>query len=170
MAMTKGTLASKKVPDINAQLTDPSEYDIIIKGNSSVVIDSLGESCDANKSAIQLGSLSNFMGHHSKKDENIIFTKMKKPVENMPKPRTALIQGGEDDEPMAPQIAIACQHERKYIVSNNLDALNGKEMKMSPRKFVYIGTMQGTKRQQEVKEKEKENFGCSKQLSHDVDL
>ena len=73
---------------------------------------------------------------------------------------------------MAPQIAIACQHERKYIVSNNLDALNGKEMKMSPRKFVYIGTMQGTKRQQEVKEKEKEkeNFGCSKQFSHDVDL
>jgi len=69
-----------------------------------------------------------------------------------------------------PQIAIACRHERKYIVLNNLDALHGKEMKMSPRKFVYIGTMQGTKRQQEVKEKEKENFGCSKQLSHDVDL
>jgi len=73
---------------------------------------------------------------------------------------------------VAPQIALACQHERKYIVSNNSDgaALHGKEMKMSPRKFVYIGTMQGTKRQQEVKEKEKENFGCSKQLSHDVDL
>jgi len=43
---------------------------------------------------------------------------------------------------MAPQIAIACQHERKYIVSNNSDALHGKEMKMSPRKSVYIGAMQ----------------------------
>jgi len=38
------------------------------------------------------------VGHHSKKDENIIFTKMKKPVEIMPKPRTALFQGREDDE------------------------------------------------------------------------
>jgi hypothetical protein len=28
---------------------------------------------------------------------------MKKPVEIMPKPRTALFQGREDDEPMAPQ-------------------------------------------------------------------
>ena len=64
-------------------------------------------------------------------------------AENMPKPRTALIQGGEDDEPMASQIAMACQHERKYIVSNNSDgaALHGKEMKMSPWKFVYIGSM-----------------------------
>ena len=39
-------------------------------------------------------------------------------------------------------VAIACQHERKYIVSNNSDALHGKEMKMSPRKSVYIGAMQ----------------------------
>ena len=47
------------------------------------------------------------------------------------------------DESVAPQIALACQHERKYIVSNNSDgaALHGKEMKMSPRKFVYIGSM-----------------------------
>ena len=42
---------------------------------------------------------------------------------------------------VVPQIAIACRHERKYIVLNNLDALHGKEMKMSPRKFVYIGTI-----------------------------
>ena len=38
MAMTKGTLASKKVPDINAQLNLPSKHDITIKGNSSVII------------------------------------------------------------------------------------------------------------------------------------
>jgi hypothetical protein len=35
----------------------------------------------------------------------------------MPKPRTALLQGGEDDEHMTPQIILACnqmQHARKY--------------------------------------------------------
>ena len=100
MAMTKGTLASKKVPDINAQLNEPSKHDITIKGNSSMIIHCLGESCDANKSPIQFGSLSNFVGRHSKKDEDIIVTKMKKPVEIMPKPRTALFQEGENDEPM----------------------------------------------------------------------
>ena len=90
VVMTRGTLAAK-IPDI--------------KGNSSVIIHCLGESCDASKSPIQFGSLSYFVGHHSKKDENIIFTEMKKPVELMPKPRTALFQGGEDDEPMARQIS-----------------------------------------------------------------
>ena len=44
------------------------------------------------------------MGHHNKKDENVIFTKMKTPVEFMPKPRTALFQGEENDEHIAPQI------------------------------------------------------------------
>ena len=89
VVMTRGTLAAK-IPDI--------------KGNSSVIIHCLGESCDASKSPIQFGSLPNFVGHHSKKDENIIFTKMMKPVEIMPKPRTALLQGGEDDEPITPHI------------------------------------------------------------------
>ncbi|RLN21703.1 hypothetical protein C2845_PM07G10890 [Panicum miliaceum] len=69
-----------------------------------MIINSLGESCEDNKSPIQFGSLSNFVGHHNKKDENIIVTMMKKPVEIMPKPRTALLQGGEDDEHLAPQI------------------------------------------------------------------
>ena len=41
-------------------------------GNSSMVINSLGESCDTNKSPVQFGSLSNFVGHHNKKDENVI--------------------------------------------------------------------------------------------------
>jgi len=100
VAMTKGTLAAKKIPDINAQLNEPSKHYITIKGNASVIIHCLDESCDANKSLIQFGSLSNFVGHHSKKDEDIIVTKMKKPVEIMPKPRTALFQEGENDEPM----------------------------------------------------------------------
>ena len=91
---------AKKISDINAQLNEPSEHDITIKGNSSVIIHCLGESCDASKSPIQFGSLSNFVGRHSKKDEDIIVTKMKKPVEIMPKPRTALFQEGENDEPM----------------------------------------------------------------------
>ena len=77
VAMTKGTPAVKKVSDINAQWNESSEHDIAIKGNSSMIIHCLGESCDANKSPIQFGSLSNFVGHHSKIDENIIFTKMK---------------------------------------------------------------------------------------------
>ena len=95
--------SAKKISDINPQFNESS--DIAIMGNSSVIINYLGESCDANKSPIQFGSFSNFVGHHSKKDENIIDTKMKKPVELMPKPRTALFQGGEDDEPMARQIS-----------------------------------------------------------------
>jgi hypothetical protein len=37
----------------------------------------------------------------TKKDGNIVVTKMEKPVEIMPKPRTALFQGRDDDEPMA---------------------------------------------------------------------
>ena len=69
VAMTKGTLAAKKIPDINAQLNEPSKHYITIKGNASVIIHCLDESCDANKSLIQFGSLSNFVGHHSKKDE-----------------------------------------------------------------------------------------------------
>ena len=38
VVMTKGALAAKKVPDINAQLNLPSKHDITIKGNSSVII------------------------------------------------------------------------------------------------------------------------------------
>ena len=103
--------SAKKISDINPQFNESS--DIAIMGNSSVIINYLGESCDANKSPIQFGSFSNFVGDHSKKDENIIDTKMKKPVELMPKPRTALFQGGEDDEPMAPQIIAACVDKKK---------------------------------------------------------
>lgn len=43
MAVIKGTLAAKKVPEINAQLNEPSEHGITMKGNSVVVINSLGE-------------------------------------------------------------------------------------------------------------------------------
>ena len=46
MAMTKGTLVRKEVPEINAQLNEPSEHDIAIKGNSSVIINSLREASD----------------------------------------------------------------------------------------------------------------------------
>jgi hypothetical protein len=115
--MTKGTLAVKKVPEINVQRNEPSKHDITIKGNSFVIINSLCESSDshckelknagtvANKSPIQFGSISNFVEHKdSKKEGNIIVTKMNKPVEIMPKPRTALFQGREDDEHIAPQI------------------------------------------------------------------
>ena len=102
---------AKKVSDINAQLTQPSEHDIIIKGKSSVIINSLGESCDANKPPIQFGSFSNFVGHYSKKDENIIVTKMKQ-VDIMPKLKT--IQG-EDDEPMTHQII----DTKNYYVNSN---------------------------------------------------
>ena len=97
--------SAKKISDINPQFNESS--DIAIMGNFSVIINYLGESCDANKSPIQFGSFSNLEGHghHNKKDENIIDTKMKKPIELMPKPRTALFRGGEDDEPMARQIS-----------------------------------------------------------------
>jgi len=52
VAMTKGTPAVKKVSDINAQWNESSEHDIAIKGNSSMIINSLVESYDANKSPI----------------------------------------------------------------------------------------------------------------------
>jgi len=40
----------------------------------------------------------------NKDDENIVATKMERPVEIMLKPRTALFQGREDDDPMARQV------------------------------------------------------------------
>ena len=49
VAMTKGTLVTKEVPKINAQLNVPSEHDIAIKGNSSVIINSLGEASDCHR-------------------------------------------------------------------------------------------------------------------------
>lgn len=49
VAMTKGTLVTKEVPEINAQLNEPSEHDIAIKGNSSVIINSLGEASDCHR-------------------------------------------------------------------------------------------------------------------------
>jgi len=118
--------SAKKISDINPQFNESS--DIAIMGNSSVIINYLGESCDANKSPIQFGSFSNFVGHHSKKDENIIDTKMKKPVELMPKPRTALFQGGEDDEPMVPQIIAACVDKKKCNNSKNSDGNDVKNL------------------------------------------
>jgi hypothetical protein len=75
VAMMKGTFFATKVPKVNAQLNDPSEHGITIKGNSSVIINSLGEASDshckewknvdavANKSPIQFGSLSNLVQH-----------------------------------------------------------------------------------------------------------
>ena len=85
--------SAKKISDINPQFNESS--DIAIMGNSSVIINYLCESCDANKSPIQFGSFSNFMGHHNKKDEIIIVTKMKNPVEIMPKSRGRLCFKGE---------------------------------------------------------------------------
>ena len=49
VAMTKGTLVTKEVPEINAQLNEPSEHDIAIKGNSSMMINSLGEASDCHR-------------------------------------------------------------------------------------------------------------------------
>ena len=118
--------SAKKISDINPQFNESS--DIAIMGNSSVIINYLGESCDANKSPIQFGSFSNFVGHHSKKDENIIDTKMKKPVELIPKPRTALFQGGEVDESMAPQIIAACVDKKKCNNSKNSDGNDVKNL------------------------------------------
>ena len=41
----------------------------------------------------------------------------------------------QSDEPMAPEFAVACQHERKYIVSNNLD---GNALNIIPPRFGSI--------------------------------
>ena len=58
----------------------------------------------ANKSSLQSGFLSTFeKPEGGKNDENIITAEMRKTLKNNPKPRTALFQGGEDDEPIAPQ-------------------------------------------------------------------
>ena len=53
VAMTKGTLVTKEVPEINAQLNEPSEHDIAIKGNSSVIINSLGEASDCHRMELE---------------------------------------------------------------------------------------------------------------------
>jgi hypothetical protein len=71
-----------------------------------------------SKSHMQFGSLSNFVQHKdNKKDENLTVTKIKKPVEIMPKPRTALFQGGENDEPMAPQVNLSASID---LLGNNM--------------------------------------------------
>jgi len=48
-------------------------------------------------------------------------TLKKENVEIMSKPRTALFQGGEDDEPMVPQIVTDDDHVKKCFISNNAD-------------------------------------------------
>jgi hypothetical protein len=119
VAMTNHTLAAKAVSKIHAQLNEPLEHDITIEENSCVIINSWGEASDGhskefktadtavNKSLMQYGSLTNIVAHKdNKKDEDLIVTKMNKPVKIMPKPRMALFQGREDDEPMAPQHSI----------------------------------------------------------------
>ena len=54
VAMTKGTLVTKEVTEINAQLNEPSELDIAIKGNSSVIINSLGEASDCHRMELKM--------------------------------------------------------------------------------------------------------------------
>ena len=92
-----------------------------------MMINSLGEASRmelknadivANKSPIQIGSLSNFVEHEdNKKDGNIIVTKMKKSVEIMAKPRTALFQGSENDEPMTIQNI----HAENSVIGSNME-------------------------------------------------
>jgi len=139
--------SAKKISDINPQFNESS--DIAIMGNSSVIINYLGESCDANKSPIQFGSFSNFVGHHSKKDENIIDTKMKKPVELMPKPRTALFQGGEDDESKVHQInSVVNVEDSEYKAAamsrkhSFIGVMYRTKCEVNTRKFIQIGSMQ----------------------------
>jgi len=76
----------------------------------------------------------------------------------MSKPRTALLKGGEDDEPMAPQIVTDYDHDKKCFLSDNADGkfttsglsskiifrgaiLCMKEEKKMTRNYIQIGSM-----------------------------
>ena len=66
----------------------------------------------------------------NKKDGNIIVTKMKKSVEIMAKPRTALFQGREDDEAMARQ-----------VIQFGLFSFDAKQNVMKARNIDFTATM-----------------------------
>ena len=79
---------------------------------------------DANSSYVQFGSVSHSVNQKNMNKEDItldysntsqVCPIFEKSLENIPKPRTALFQGGEDDEPMEPQII---DTENYYVNSN----------------------------------------------------
>ena len=97
----------------------------------------------ANKSSFQSRFLSTFEKlEGGKNDEDIITAETRKTLKNNPKPRTALFQGGEDDEPMAPQFIRA--GDDPYYLTMKFGALSfdvkGRYMKKNmPSKYVFIG-------------------------------
>jgi len=87
---------------------------LVQEGENGVEIPTLNaapsESVVSCKEPIQLGSISNILGKNVAMTKDTLAAKkvskitvIKKPVEITPKPRTALFQGGENDEPIAPQ-------------------------------------------------------------------
>ena len=72
--------------------------------------------------------------HMNQLESNAIGTKDKIKVlakeapKYIPKPRTALFQGSEDDEPMAPQIIAACVDKKKCNNSKNSDGNDVKNL------------------------------------------
>ena len=108
--------------------TSKSRTTLVQEGENGVEIPTLNaapsESVVSCKEPIQLGSISNILGKNVAMTKDTLAAKkvskitvIKKPVEITPKPRTALFQGGEDDEPMAPQ-ASAIIFRKNSNVSN----------------------------------------------------
>jgi hypothetical protein len=108
--------------------TSKSRTALVQEGENGVEIPTLNaapsESVVSCKEPIQLGSISNILGKNVAMTKDTLAAKkvskitvIKKPVEITPKPRTALFQGGEDDEPMAPQ-ASAIIFRKNSNVSN----------------------------------------------------
>ena len=94
--------------------TSKSRTTLVQEGENGVEIPTLNaapsESVVSCKEPIQLGSISNILGKNVAMTKDTLAAKkvskitvIKKPVEITPKPRTALFQGGENDEPIAPQ-------------------------------------------------------------------
>jgi len=79
---------------------------------------------------------------------NCANSRINEAIDNNSKPRTALLQGGENDEPMAGQNnsgSNSLDVKNDSIISSNIifrgSVLRQIEEKRKPRKYIYIGSM-----------------------------
>jgi hypothetical protein len=173
MMMTKGTLAGKKIDEFTVDRIQLDDKPSGSFGNSSVMGNSMGKvsssHCKELKTAetivskSQFGSQSNCLQHDKiMKVKDVTVPTMEKSVEIIPKPKTALFQGREDDEPMAPQIikfgsflfsakkskskreilANVSASKTKLIFQGNNFCKEDKNQGNKSSKYIFIGTMQ----------------------------
>ena len=98
----------------------------------------------------------------ARKMKNIICTEMKKPVELMPKPRTALFQGREDDEPTTHQVVGSRLAEESGTITNSFmkfgSFLVDVNASVIPYNDLFIGASSREKEKKQGKNAYKSHF------------